>query len=127
MDLRTAAIIGTAILTVLLAILVIYMMTCGCDALEEFTTAPDLKLVYFYKTGCPHCESFNPVWRQLEADPAIKTVSVDARASEKYGIIGFPTIRLYRQFTPSTKFIEFEGPRALSNIYEFIEENRSKL
>eukprot|EP00796_Vickermania_ingenoplastis_P010854 gene10854-7520_t len=79
--------------------------------------------VMFYASWCGHCHHMMPVWEELsnKFGPGSSTVIARIEASthtdigSKYGVRGFPTIRLFPKNDKSGK-IEFNGNRDLQDF-----------
>lgn len=90
-------------------VLVLLLALC-CDNREP-------RLIYFSKTGCPHCTSFDPVWRELTATAPIKCINIKDNDCAKYrDLKGVPTIRLYK----GSNIYEYNGNRTVNDINVFI-------
>ena len=74
---------------------------------ENFENDGKKKVVYFYMNGCPHCDSFSPIWdefKQTSKLPTHKIESADAgEMMSKYKISGFPTIILLDENNNKTR------------------------
>jgi thiol-disulfide isomerase/thioredoxin len=84
--------------------------------------------LYFFKADwCGHCKNFMPVWNDLIKDEKltdkINFIQFDSEKNQdeikEWKIEGFPTIILKQ----GDKAIEYNGPRKLNNIKEFIAKN----
>ncbi len=82
------------------------------------------KVVYFYMNGCPHCDSFSPIWNEFTQNSPLTTHKIEsADAGEmmgNYGISGFPTILLLDE--NNNKLKELEGDRTLANLNAMISQ-----
>ena len=89
---------------------------------ENFENDGKKKVVYFYMNGCPHCDSFSPIWdefKQTSKLPTHKIESADAgEMMSKYKISGFPTILLLDE--NNNKLKELEGPRTIAGLNAMI-------
>ena len=90
--------------------------------IENFENDGKKKVVYFYMNGCPHCDSFSPIWdefKQTSKLPTHKIESADAgEMMSKYKISGFPTIILLDE--NNNKLKELEGPRTIAGLNAMI-------
>tara|TARA_B100001093_G_C26719230_1_gene967064 strand:- start:383 stop:742 length:360 start_codon:yes stop_codon:yes gene_type:complete len=79
--------------------------------------------MYLFKADwCPHCKKFLPLWKELSKKyNNIDYKTMDSEKNKKqiqqWEISGYPTIIL----KVDNKAIEYNGPRTLENISEFIE------
>ena len=89
---------------------------------ENFENDGKKKVVYFYMNGCPHCDSFSPVWDEFIQTcplPTHKIESADAKEMmETYKISGFPTILLLDE--NNNKIKELEGDRTINGLNALI-------
>jgi thiol-disulfide isomerase/thioredoxin len=89
---------------------------------ENFENDGKKKVVYFYMNGCPHCDSFSPIWDDFKQNCPLDTYKIEsANAGEmmtKYKISGFPTILLLDE--NNNKLKELEGDRTLANLNAMI-------
>ncbi len=89
---------------------------------ENFENDRRKKVVYFYMNGCPHCESFSPIWDEFTQTSPLATHKIEsADAGEmmtRYNISGFPTILLLDE--NNNKLAELEGDRTLANLNAMI-------
>ena len=89
---------------------------------ENFENDGKKKVVYFYMNGCPHCDSFSPIWdefKQTSKLPTHKIESADAgEMMSKYKISGFTTIILLDE--NNNKLKELEGPRTIAGLNAMI-------
>jgi len=86
----------------------------------------DMWLVEFYAPWCGHCKKLEPEWNQAasELKGKIKLAKLDAtvhqRVANKFGIRGYPTIKIFPPGAKSDKSVEdYEGPREASGIVSF--------
>ena len=89
---------------------------------ENFENDGKKKVVYFYMNGCPHCDSFSPIWDDFKQTSPLPTHKIEcADAGEmlkKYNISGFPTILLLDK--NNNKLKELEGDRTLVGLNALI-------
>jgi len=86
-------------------------------------------LVEFFAPWCGHCKKLEPEWKsaasQLKND-GIKLGAVDATVSkdlaQKYGIQGFPTIKMFPGGKKS-KAKDYNGPREADGIVDYARNN----
>ena len=91
---------------------------------ENFENNGQKKVVYFYMNGCPHCDSFSPIWDEFTQNCPLPTHKIEsANAGEMmntYNISGFPTILLLNE--NNTKLKELDGPRTLAGLNAMISQ-----
>ncbi|PVU96910.1 hypothetical protein BB559_002210 [Furculomyces boomerangus] len=84
-------------------------------------------LVEFMAPWCGHCKSLAPTYEKLakifEEEPRVKIAKIDGSEhrsiSEKYNVMGFPTLIMFTPDQPE-KPIWFEGGRTLENLIAFV-------
>ncbi|KNE72352.1 protein disulfide-isomerase domain [Allomyces macrogynus ATCC 38327] len=78
-------------------------------------------LLEFYAPWCGHCRHLEPIYDQLGKALAGKMnvaridADLDAALGSRFGIKGFPTIKLYR----GGQTVEYRGPRTLQALYDY--------
>ncbi|KNE68140.1 protein disulfide-isomerase domain [Allomyces macrogynus ATCC 38327] len=78
-------------------------------------------LLEFYAPWCGHCRHLKPIYDQLGEALAGKMnvaridADLDAALGSRFGIKGFPTIKLYR----GGQTVEYRGPRTLQALYKY--------
>jgi thiol-disulfide isomerase/thioredoxin len=83
-------------------------------------------LVFFYADWCGHCKQFAPLWPQIKSQLQGKATCLEVNDKNpeisKFGIRGFPTIRLYPtgNVTPDSPFMDYKGPRSVEAVVAFV-------
>lgn len=117
---------------VLLYVIVYYVLPSNGLFKENFENANvdsmmsdnSKKLVYFYMTGCGHCNRFTPTWDQFCSanSSSIKTYKFEqAQVQEQissYSISGFPTILLLDE--NNAKIDEYSGERSVEALTSYV-------
>ena len=90
--------------------------------------AQNADLIFFHVTWCPHCKKAMPIWEELVAEHQgkpingvnVNFVSVDcdkdSAMADRYGIEGFPTIKLIK----GDEVIEYDARPNKDTILEFL-------
>lgn len=76
------------------------------DDVKKLLTSSKPVYVFFYLTGCPHCETMEPIWDSLEKDhPSVMFVKAESSVvPTELGISGFPT------------FLKIENGKTVSRV-----------
>jgi protein disulfide-isomerase A1 len=99
------------------------------DNFEAVIAEHPALLVEFYAPWCGHCKSLAPEYAKAAStlkaqDPPIRIAKVDATAQtkvgEKYGIKGFPTLKLFRQSLEPSDVSDYDGGRTADAIVTWI-------
>lgn len=99
------------------------------DNFEEVISSNDILLVEFYAPWCGHCKSLAPEYAKAAAtlkenDPPIRIAKVDATAhtkvGEKYGIQGFPTLKLFQGSLDAADVKDYDGGRTAPDIEKWM-------
>jgi len=97
------------------------------DTYDDFIASQAYTIVEFYAPWCGHCKSLAPEWaaaagKTRKLKPAILLAKVDADAhrdlAERYGISGYPTIKIFENGAVS----DYEGPREAKGIVSFVKK-----
>ena len=95
------------------------------DNFEEFLKAHPMVFVKFYAPWCGHCQSMAPAYsaiaeRMKDLDNGVPIAKVDATVEselgEKFGIEGFPTIKLFK----NGETIDYQGEREEDEMYDWL-------
>jgi len=95
------------------------------DNFEEAVSSHDLLLVEFYAPWCGHCKALAPEYAKAAGilkEDGISIAKVDATEhrglGEKYGIQGFPTLKLMK----GDKVSDYNGGRKAQDIVDFMKK-----
>lgn len=127
---------------VLTAALVVVALLVGAHADDVITISGQAQLdelikkhafvaAEFYAPWCGHCKKLEPEWSKAATalkghDPEIVLVKADATDKEnesmkgKYGISGFPTLKIFRG--DSSQGQAYEGPREADGIVAYLKK-----
>ncbi|XP_054720886.1 thioredoxin domain-containing protein 5 homolog [Uloborus diversus] len=89
--------------------------------------AKDFSFVKFYMPWCGHSKRLAPVWNELAKkfvrSTEIKIAEVDCNQDEelcqKYKVVGYPTMLLFRNGEHVTEYV---GPRKLEDLHNFLQD-----
>jgi len=87
--------------------------------------------IKFYAPWCGHCKKLEPTWEELghsyEADPLISIGKLDCTQAQSTcqdnEVNGYPTLQYFRD---GEKVAVFRGSRMLSELQNFVNENKRK-
>lgn len=111
------------------------------DAVVELTSADfqsqvldsqDFWLVEFFAPWCGHCKNLAPEWKKAanELKGIAKLGAVDATIhgdlGQKYGVQGYPTIKIFNAGKKTGSPENYEGGRTASAIVEFCKEKATE-
>jgi len=95
---------------------------------DENVNSAELILVEFYAPWCGHCKNLAPKYAEAAGilkknDPAIPIAKVDCTTETgvcgKYGVTGYPTLKVFRNGSPS----DYKGGRETNAIVSFMKKN----
>jgi len=94
---------------------------------DEVVNNNDIVLVEFYAPWCGHCKKLTPEYaaaatRLLKNDPPVLLAKVDCTVEtelqSRFGVSGYPTLKIFRKGTPT----EYSGPRETAGIVSYMEK-----
>ncbi|CAD7702499.1 unnamed protein product, partial [Ostreobium quekettii] len=105
------------------------VLTVDEDNFEEVVTSNPNLIVEFYAPWCGHCKKLAPEYEKaagilLQKDPKVVLAKCDATdeknkaLAKKYGVKGFPTLKIFNGTTESPK--DYSGPREAKGIVEYV-------
>jgi thiol-disulfide isomerase/thioredoxin len=120
MPMDTTKLIIIIIIAITLSFVLLYVLQMN-KIFEGFTS--DMNVEYYSKTGCGHCNTFNPTWDTfVKENPNIKcTKYIDDKALQRaddveYTLNGFPSIVKCK----NNKFdSEYTGDRSKEDLLKF--------
>ena len=87
------------------------------------------KFILFHVNWCGHCQNFLPIWKQFEKEMNGKNIHIEhidcdenQEMCEKFKVKGYPTAIL----TMGKEIIEYDKPRTIKALKEFISEKINK-
>jgi len=92
---------------------------------DQTVSNADLILVEFYAPWCGHCKKLTPEYSDAATklkknNPPVLLAKVDATVetsvASKFGISGYPTLKMFRRGNPS----EYKGPRDAAGIISYM-------
>lgn len=96
------------------------------DNFEDIISGDHLTLVKFFAPWCGHCKKMAPDFKEAATELKGKATLVDVDATvekslaEKYGIRGFPTLKL---FSNGELLSDYKGSRTKEDIVKYIERS----
>ncbi|XP_041360627.1 protein disulfide-isomerase A6 homolog [Gigantopelta aegis] len=95
---------------------------------ELVLKSDDLWLVEFYAPWCGHCKNLAPHWAQAasELKGKVKVGALDATVhtvmSSRYGVQGFPTIKMFAAGKKDDGAVDYDGGRTASDIISWAKD-----
>jgi hypothetical protein len=120
MPINNTKLIIIIIIAIALAFILLYVLKMN-KIFEGFTS--DMNIEYYSKTGCGHCNTFNPTWDAFVIEnPTIKcTKYIDDKALQRadevgYPLSGFPSIVKCKNDIFDS---EYTGNRSKTDLLQF--------
>jgi len=100
------------------------------DNFDSIVDGSKSVFVEFFAPWCGHCKSLAPIWDELgetmkgQSEVVIAKVDADAHRSlgERYGVSGFPTLKLFKKGGSTTAPEDFNGGREIDDLIKFVNE-----
>lgn len=121
----------------LVALAALAVLTCASsvvdltpDNFDSVVNGNKNVFVEFFAPWCGHCKNLAPVWDELgealkkESDVVIAKVDADAHKDlgSRYGVSGFPTLKLFKKGDDVAKPVDFNGGRELDELITFVND-----
>jgi len=121
-------------LLILSSITFIFISQKYNSSYEPFENEKKTRIEYYYKDGCPHCDSFKPIWDLISNDKELLKIvdfkeydlKKDGDRASKFLINSIPEIISVNinPVTPDKELKEkFEEDRTVENLKKFIKKN----
>ena len=96
----------------------------GSQHMESYVGNGKPALVLFYSNGCGHSRNMRPAWdqakQQLQQSGQVDCILIeDPGEMQKYGIGGFPTVKLFPGGLGSSNSINYQGNRSAESLVTF--------
>ena len=96
----------------------------GPQHMESYVGNGKPALVLFYSNGCGHSRNMRPAWdqakQQLQQSGQVDCILIeDPGEMQKYGIGGFPTVKLFPGGLGSSNSIDYQGNRSAESLVTF--------
>jgi protein disulfide-isomerase A6 len=91
--------------------------------------------VEFFAPWCGHCKNLAPTWDELaeamknQKDVVIAKVDADAHKDlgSRFGVSGFPTLKLFTKGGDTSAPVDFDGGRELDDLVKYVNEKTGSL
>ncbi len=93
---------------------------------DDNANVDNVDLYFFYTSWCPHCKTAFPIWDELkQSNMSIKGKTInyvevdcdkDASTAEKFGVEGYPTIKLVNGNT----VVEYDAKPDVDTLLQFL-------
>jgi len=105
------------------------VLVLNADNFEHAITSNEFLVVDFYAPWCGHCKKLAPEYAAAAEvlatnDPPYTLAKLDTTEAKdvgaKYGIKGYPTLKIFRGETDPTTVTDYSGPREKQGIIEYV-------
>lgn len=105
---------------------------------ESFDTKSDKlvnkpSLILYHASWCGYCKMFLPEWEKFQKYAQENLPNLDVKSivcegkneniCKQKGVMGYPTVKLYKNQNEMTNGITFEEDRKLEKLVEFVNKN----
>lgn len=88
-------------------------------------------LVMFFAPWCGHCKNMEPAWdeftRNFDGYNGVKILKINgqenSQLAEIHGVQGFPTVKFCPNGVESPESIDYQGDRSVASLAQFLQEN----
>ena len=153
MDNTQKIILGIAVVTLVIAIVLFFMNRNKGEGMQHTPVAPEHVeeedmhsltpipevpevectkiLVMFFAPWCGHCKNMEPAWdeftQNFDGYNGVKIVKVNGQDNPElaqiHNVSGFPSVKLCTQGIESPEGIMYEGDRSVGSLAQFLQQN----